>query len=214
MPQENVYHSALLYYEGKEYLFPLMASLLKATTFASCENKNHNDNKTFNHVGKQRIVIGDDKDSIPQTINTSIDEQVRIHLSFRTDNTCSMTMPAQNERRNDTYTLIGDKFDITINEIECPSPSWSPPQQRPPQSLRSIADFEEWCTRWADEVHMSITINHDEHNHIKLNRLGNSQLFFSHSEFDKIGRMLTSSIARLIDNQPGQNNYYFLTAEE
>lgn len=53
--------------------------------------------------------------------------------------------------------------------------------------MYSVVDFEEWCTRWSDEVHMSMTINPDEHNHVMFNCFGNDRLFFSHPEFDEEG---------------------------
>lgn len=101
----------------KGFLFLLMASLLMATTFTSCEKENNNDNKTFNIVGEWS-GIGDDEASIPLAINSSVDEQVRIHFSFKADGTCSITMPAWDERRSGTYTLNGNKLDITITKLE------------------------------------------------------------------------------------------------
>lgn len=164
------------------FIFLIMASFLMATAFVSCEKENNgDDNHAFSLVGEWSAIDADEA-SIPQVIDATVDEMVRIHFSFKDDGTCTITMPAWDERRYGSYTVEGNKLSITITKLE-----WVLPRNNGYTDVYDqygAIDFADWCEKWADEAHLNLNVNPDEHNHVMLDYMGRDLIYFSHPEFD------------------------------
>lgn len=137
----------------KQFLF-LLTGLMACIAFNSCEKEDD----PQQDQPQETSLVGEWSTNRDPNINKDSDiplEAVVVHISFRSDGTYSMVMPAWIEQRNGTYTVDGDKVTLNVTSLQ-----WVFDRQNGYTDVYNqygVTDIESWKREWPDEASYTST---------------------------------------------------------